>query len=135
MLKIKQLEKLEKLENDYLDLQIKELNEEEKRENEKIKEDLKVKNFVLNNLDNKEYSFSFDFYCDEDLKNYYGLFINITYNKKDIKDFYKTTLTQYYTYSDYYQITIITDKEINKFIDYQNQKNKENIEEDLEFEI
>lgn len=56
MLKIKQLEKLE---NDYLDLQIKELNEEEKRENEKIKEDLKVKNFVLNNLDNKEYSFSF----------------------------------------------------------------------------
>ena len=44
MLNIKQLEKLE---NDYLDLQIKEINEEEKRETEKIKEDFKVKNFIF----------------------------------------------------------------------------------------
>ena len=35
MLNIKQLEKLE---NDYLDLQIKEINEEEKRETQKIKD-------------------------------------------------------------------------------------------------
>lgn len=127
------MKKIEKMTEDFIDLQIKEINEEEKRENEKIKEDLKIKNFILNNLDNKEYSFFFDFYDDEDLKNYYGLYINIKYVKNDCIKYY--TLTQYYTYSYYYQITMITDEEIKKFIDYQNQKNKENIEENLEYEI
>ena len=55
MLNIKQLEKLE---NDYLDLQIKEINEEEKRETEKIKEDFKVKNFILNFVLSSNFSLS-----------------------------------------------------------------------------
>lgn len=130
MLNIKQLEKLE---NDYLDLQIKEINEEEKRETQKIKEDLKVKNFILNNLNNKEIEFDFDFYNDEDLNVYYGLFINIKYIKNDDIKYY--TLTQYYTYQDFYQITMITNEEINQLIQYKNQKIKEkqNDEEEREF--
>lgn len=130
MLNIKQLEKLE---NDYLDLQIKEINEEEKRETQKIKEDLKVKNFILNNLNNKEIEFDFDFYNDEDLNVYYGLFINIKYIKNDDIKYY--TLTQYYTFKDYYQMTIITNEEINKLINYKNEKIKEkqNDEEEREF--
>ncbi len=130
MLNIKQLEKLE---NDYLDLQIKEINEEEKRETEKIKEDFKVKNFILNNLNNKEIEFDFDFYNDEDLNVYYGLFINIKYIKNDDIKYY--TLTQYYTYQDFYQITMITNEEINKLINYENEKIKEkqNDEEEQEF--
>ena len=130
MLNIKQLEKLE---NDYLDLQIKEINEEEKRETEKIKEDFKVKNFILNNLNNKEIEFDFDFYNDEDLNVYYGLFINIKYIKNDDIKYY--TLTQYYTYQDFYQITMITNEEINQLIQYKNQKIKEkqNDEEEQEF--
>jgi hypothetical protein len=130
MLNIKQLEKLE---NDYLDLQIKEINEEEKRETQKIKEDFKVKNFILNNLNNKEIEFDFDFYNDEDLNFYYGLFINIKYIKNDDIKYY--TLTQYYTYQDFYQITMITNEEINQLIQYKNQKIKEkqNDEEEREF--
>jgi hypothetical protein len=130
MLNIKQLEKLE---NDYLDLQIKEINEEEKRETQKIKEDFKVKNFILNNLRNKEIEFDFDFYNDEDLNFYYGLFINIKYIKNDDIKYY--TLTQYYTYQDFYQITMITNEEINQLIQYKNQKIKEkqNDEQEQEF--
>ena len=130
MLNIKQLEKLE---NDYLDLQIKEINEEEKRETQKIKEDLKVKNFILNNLNNKEIEFTLDFYNDEDLNEIYGLFINIKYIKNDDIKYY--TLTQYYTYQDFYQITMITNEEINKLINYKNEKIKEkqNDEEEREF--
>lgn len=130
MLKIKQLEKLE---NDYLDLQIKELNENETRENEKIKEDLKIKNFVLNNLNNKEYSFFFDFYNDENLNEYYGLFINIKYIKNNITKYY--TLTEYFTYSDYYQKIILTNEEIEKLIEYKAKKmiEEQKNEEEREF--
>jgi hypothetical protein len=127
------IQQVEKLENDYLDLQIKEINEEEKRETQKIKEDLKVKNFILNNLNNKEFDFDFDFYNDEDLNEIYGIFINIKYIKNNIEKYY--TLTQYYTFKDYYQITIITNEEINKLINYKNEKIKEkqNDEEEREF--
>ncbi len=130
MLNIKQLEKLE---NDYLDLQIKEINEEEKRETEKIKEDFKVKNFILNNLNNKEIEFDFDFYNDEDLNVYYGLFINIKYIKNNDIKYY--TLTQYYTYQDFYQITMITNEEINQLIQYKNQKIKDNKNDEEEREF
>ncbi len=127
------IQQVEKLENDYLDLQIKEINENEKRETEKIKEDFKVKNFILNNLNNKEFDFDFDFYNDEDLNEIYGIFINIKYIKNNIEKYY--TLTQYYTFKDYYQITMITNEEINKLINYKNEKIKEkqNDEEEREF--
>lgn len=130
MLNLKQIEKMTE---DFIDLQIKELNEEEKRENEKIKEDLKIKNFILNNLDNKEYSFSFDFYSDEDLNKYYGLFINIKYIKNNVIKYY--TLTEYHIYSDYYQKIILTNEEIEKLIEYEAKKmiEEQKNEEEREF--
>lgn len=76
---------LEERENHFLDLQILEIEEIEKEEKRYIK---KV-NFIINNLDNKNYSFKISYFLDDD--NYYSdfNFFKILYKKNNKQNFKK----------------------------------------------
>ena len=76
---------LEERENHFLDLQILEIEEIEKEEKRYIK---KV-NFIINNLDNKNYSFKISYFLDNN--NYYSdfNFFKILYKKNNKQNFKK----------------------------------------------
>jgi len=127
MLKIKQLEKLE---NDYLDLQIKELNEKEKRENEIIKKIYQNKAFIFENLNNNNIIFDFEIIENNLDEEYYSCDIYVKFNEIFL------FLIKDYTYQDYSKEIFLTLEEINKIKEYKRQKDKENQKEEfLEFEI
>ena len=127
MLNIKQLEKLE---NDYLDLQIKEINEKEKREKEIIETYYKNKVFIFENLENKKINFDFEIIENEEYNFFNCCSIYVKFNN----DF--LFINNIYIFEDYNYINILTLEEINKIKEYKRQKDKENQKEEfLEFEI
>lgn len=118
MLKIKQLEKLE---NDYLDLQIKELIEQEEQEKRLIQHYFKTKEFILNNLNNKNFNFNFNFNYDENYKiNEFQLIIKV--EEKNNSKTYTHFLYKNIILNNYEEIQLLTNEEIQKIIDYQNLK-------------
>ena len=99
MLKIKQLEKLE---NDYIDLQIKELNEKEKRENEIIKKIYQNKAFIFENLNNNNIAFDFEIIENNLYEEYYSCDIYAKFNEIFL------FLIKDYTYQDYSKEIFLT---------------------------
>ena len=131
MLNIKQLEKLE---NDYLNLQIKEMIEEKEQEERKIKYYFKIKEFILNNLNNKNFNFNFNFNYDENYEiNEFQLITNIT-NLKNSKT-YTYILYKNILLNNYEEIQLLTNEEIQKIIDYKNLKyfEQQQTEQEQEF--
>ncbi|MCR1815870.1 hypothetical protein [Aliarcobacter butzleri] len=127
MLNIKQLEKLE---NDYLDLQIKEINEKEKREKEIIETYYKNKVFIFENLENKKINFDFEIIENEEYNFFNCCSIYVKFNN----DF--LFINNIYIFEDYNYINILTLEEINKIKEYKRQKDKEKQKDEyLEFEI
>lgn len=114
MLNIKQLEKLE---NDYLDLQIKELMEEEEQQERLIKHYFKTKEFILNNLTDKNFDFNFDFNYDENYGiNEFELIVKVK-EKTKLKT-YTYILYKNILLNNYEEIQLLTNEEIQKILDY-----------------
>lgn len=117
---------LEEREDRFLDLQIEEILLTEKEE----KRYLKKIDFIINNLDNKNYSFKF-LYFNED--NYYSNFFKILYKKNN---------TQNYKIFDIYEVTFfnsdysfLKEEYLQKLFKHlENQKNQ-NINDDEESEF
>ena len=124
------LEQIEKMTEDFIDLQIKELNEKEKRENEIIKKIYQNKAFIFENLNNNNIVFDFEIIENNlDEQEYYSCDIYAKFNEIFL------FLIKDYIYEDYSKEIFLTLEEINKIKEYKRQKDKENIEEDLEYEI
>lgn len=109
---------IEEREDHFLDLQIEEILENEREE----KRYLKKVDFIINNLNNKDYSFKIKYFIDE--SNYYSHFnfFKILYkknNKQNFKifDIYETTF-----FNDEY--SFLKDEYLQKLFKYlENQKN------------
>ena len=125
------LEQIEKMTEDFIDLQIKELNEKEKRENEIIKKIYRNKAFIFENLNNNNIVFDFEIIENNlDEQEYYSCDIYAKFNEIFL------FLIKDYTYEDYSKEIFLTLEEINKIKEYKRQKDKENQKEEfLEFEI
>lgn len=125
------LEQIEKMTEDFIDLQIKELNEKEKRENEIIKKIYQNKAFIFENLNNNNIVFDFEIIENNlDEQEYYSCDIYAKFNEIFL------FLIKDYTYEDYSKEIFLTLEEINKIKEYKRQKDKENQKEEfLEFEI
>ena len=76
------LEQIEKMTEDFIDLQIKELNEKEKRENEIIKKIYQNKAFIFENLNNNNIVFDFEIIENNlDEQEYYSCDIYAKFNE------------------------------------------------------
>lgn len=120
---------IEEREDHFLDLQIEEILENEREE----KRYLKKVDFIINNLNNKDYSFEIKYFIDE--SNYYSHFnfFKILYkknNKQNFKifDIYETTF-----FNNEY--SFLKDEYLQKLFKYlENQKNTYiNDDEESEF--
>ena len=119
---------LEEREDRFLDLQIEEILLTEKEE----KRYLKKVDSIINNLDNKNYSFEIKYFIDED--NYYSNFFKILYKKNNTQN-YKIFYINESTFfnSDY---SFLKDEYLQKLFKHlENQKNQNINDDDEESEF
>lgn len=118
---------LDERENRFLDLQIYEIIEQEKKDNIIINLNKKRLNYVFNNLNFLDFEFEF---CEKiDTNDNYVCIVFV--KNKD----YETFIDNIYYFNEYDYINLMTLEEIKILKDYQEKKNNEKENDNLEFEI
>lgn len=120
-------EQIEKMTDDYLDLQIKELNEKELKEEKYINDTKKEIEYIFKHIKTNRHNYNFKFIEENDAMGNYNCVIDVQSEE------YGLIIFNIHYYDDYSYIELMTSEQIQILKDYQKNKIEINDEEESEF--